>query len=371
MKYSSRCVDWFSSRFGDQEFLLTPSCSQAMRWSMELFPRPQRGGPEEALVPSFTHPAIANALLWRGWKLRFIDIEPQTCNLDMDKVAEALSVRTGWIICMHYGGFACDLDKLKKLLSSSKIRWAEDNAHGLWARHGNTLLGGHGDLSWFSFEKQKNIQCGEGGGVLISKRLSIPGLREKYHSGTNRQAYLSGEVSEYNWQTLGGKYDLPELSCAYLLGQLEEVEKITERRLRLWKQYHELLQPLREKEGIRLPLPRSYQQHNGHIYFIILRSAFQRKQLQNRLARQGIETHSHYVPLHQSPMGKAFPFHGLDKYSSNYATRLLRLPIHADMREQDINRVVESVYQLLSPKVYRGESDLEKEKLGESLRETH
>ena len=342
--FTQKCVAWLEQQYPRHHAFLTPSCSQAMGFGLSLLPpRPKQ---HEALLPSFTHPALANALLSHGWTLKFIDIEPHTCNIDVKELEKAISSRTGLITCLHYGGFACDLKHLKNLSQSHSIPLLEDNAHGFGAQHGSDKLGTEGRISFLSFEMQKNVHCGEGGALLVPKTHPLPRLRTKYHSGTNRHDYLSKKVAHYEWQAIGNKLNPSELSCAYLLGELQSFAARQAKRKALWQRYHTALLPLSQQGYLLLPRPKPYQKHNAHLFFVRFSSRRHRKRTQDYLSSQHIETHTHYEPLHKSRFGKQFPFFEKDKHTSATAQTLLRLPLHDALSFTQVDRVAETLFQL-------------------------
>lgn len=334
--YSTKCTDWFKQTYGN-EFFLTPSCTKALEFASDILEL-EMG--DEIVLPSFTHVSTANAFARTKAKLIFIDVNPDNMVLDPQLISAAVTKRTKAVVVTNYGGFTCELDKLKQYTSSHGIILIEDNAHGILAKYKDRYLGTFGDLSCFSFERQKNITCGEGGGLLVNNKQFLSKARLIYNSGTNSEAFYQGKVSEYTWKGVGTKYGLSELDAAYLWGQLERSEEITSHRRSLWNKYMELLTPMELDSRFRLPHPLQSNQHNAHILFLLMNSQKERSGLIDFLKEKNVEALFHYVPLHVSDYGKEIgKFIGPKDYSGELYKGLIRLPIHAGMDLDDVEHV--------------------------------
>lgn len=332
------CERWLQERYGGGVWL-TSSCSQAFYLAavlMDLAPG------DEVILPSYTHPSTANAFAAAGASLVFVDISPGQMTLDTEQVARAVSARTRAIVAVHYGGFSADMHHLVEIAARQpSCLLIEDAAHALLATQNGQLLGTFGQLSCLSFEQQKNISCGEGGALLIADPDRFPAVELVYEAGTNKAAYLRAEASSYSWQCAGAKYAPSELTLAQLWAGFRTADQLLDKRKALWEMYHQQLQALDLSE-VSLPQP-SDPGHNAHLYYLLLSTRSECLDLQRYLQSAEIETHTHYVPLHNSPYGRGFRFFNQDIYTTSCSQRLLRLPLHADMSAEDISYVVQAV----------------------------
>jgi len=334
--YDSKCREWFKQTYNN-EFFLTPSCTKALEFAASLLDL-QIG--DEVILPTFTHVSTANAFTGLGVELIFIDVNPDNMVIDPELIARAMSDRTKAVVVTNYGGFSCELDMVKDLTEEKGIYLIEDNAHGILSYYKDRLLGSYGDLSCFSFEKQKNVTCGEGGGLLINNRTFIEKAKIIYNGGTDSEAFYLGTVDEYSWKGAGTKYGLSELAAAYLLGQLERVEEIIANRKSLWRTYFQLLKPLEDSGYLRIPHSLTQNEHNGHIFFVLANSEIERKELIKYLKEKDVEAFFHYVPLHRSDFGvEVGSYIGPEDYSGKLYRRLVRLPIHSGLDTEDIEYI--------------------------------
>ena len=321
--------------------LLTPSCTHALELSALLLDI-EPG--DEVILPSFTFVSVANAFVLRGARPVFAEIRQDTLNLDEEDVGRLVNKRTRAIIAVHYAGVGCEMKRLGEVVAGRPIHLVEDNAHGLFGEYDGCQLGTFGDLATLSFHETKNFTCGEGGALLIndqslSDRAEI--LREK---GTDRSRFFRGEVDKYHWVDVGSSYLAPELSAAFLLGQLEARQEVQEGRRCLWNRYHQLLRDWAEEKGVGLPsVPRKCRPAY-HLFYILCPSAALRRRLMAELKARGVSTVFHYVPLHSSPMGERLGYSARDlPVTEDLSARLLRLPFFNGMSEAQQDRVAEAL----------------------------
>ncbi|HVW73755.1 MAG TPA: dTDP-4-amino-4,6-dideoxygalactose transaminase [Rhizomicrobium sp.] len=335
-----KCEKMLEARLGSGKVLLTPSCTHALEMAallLEIEPG------DEVIMPSYTFVSSANAFALRGASIVFVDIDPLTMNIDIACVRAAITTRTRAIVVVHYAGVGCDMDALMNVAHETGIALVEDAAQAIAATYKGRPLGSFGALGCISFHETKNIHCGEGGALVINdanlvSRAEI--LREK---GTNRSNFLRGEVDKYTWVDIGSSYLPSELSAAFLLPQLEDADEITLRRMEIWQRYYSGL----SNSGLELPRPPAECGHNAHIFWVKLANATIRDNMIAALRAEGIHAPFHYVPLHSSGPGRQFgAFHGTDKWTTNEASRLIRLPLHLSLTENDQGRVVSTLLRL-------------------------
>ncbi|MEL7249382.1 MAG: dTDP-4-amino-4,6-dideoxygalactose transaminase [Bacteroidota bacterium] len=321
------------------QVLLTTSCTHALEMCALLLDI-QPG--DEVIMPSFTFVSAANAFVLRGAKIVFVDIEPDTMNIDPACVQAAISGRTKAVLIMHYGGMACDMAALKAVTAQAEIALIEDAAHCIDAYYENQHLGTFGDLGTLSFHYTKNVQCSEGGALLINNERYLERALMLRDKGTNRQAFLDGQVDRYSWVDVGSSYTLGEINAAMLSTQLEQVQRITSRRQVLWSRYFEVLPTATPPEC--LPILGAKVRANAHLFPWHCREVAERKALQRHLRQQNIQAYFHYVPLHSSPAGQKFGvFHGEDRHTTKRSGALLRLPLFTDMTTDQVDTVVRCI----------------------------
>tara|TARA_B110000003_G_C16625388_1_gene524700 strand:- start:397 stop:1560 length:1164 start_codon:yes stop_codon:yes gene_type:complete len=324
------------------ETLLTHSCTAALEM-MALLLDLQPG--DEIIMPSYTFVSTATSFVLRGAIPVFIDIRPDTLNIDESKIESAITDRTKAIMVVHYAGVAAEMDSIKDIAKKYNLFVLEDAAQALMSSYKNIPLGTIGDLGAYSFHATKNIISGEGGALIIgnknfTERAEI--IREK---GTNRKQFLRNEVDKYTWVDIGSSYLPSELIAAFLLAQLEEFKNITKARLNTWSLYHSLLSDLESDNCLRRPIIPEECNHNGHLYYILLKDSNVRSKLIETLKVAAISSVFHYIPLHSSPAGKKFSrYQGDLEVTNQTADSLLRLPLYADINEQEVTRVVEVIY---------------------------
>ena len=334
------CLEEFTTA---QKVLLTSSCTHALEMCALLLDIKEG---DEVIMPSFNFVSAANAFVLRGAKIVFVDIDPNTMNIDPTQISLAISSKTKAILVVHYGGIACDMDTIIEIAQKNDIPVIEDAAHAIGAYYKGHHLGTLGDFGTLSFHATKNIHCGEGGALLINnpkynERAAV--LREK---GTNRQAFLKGEVDKYTWVDIGSSYLMSELSAAFLYAQLQTVESVTEKRLDLWKLYRAELIELEQQEHIMLAQSPSFSRGNGHVFYIKCKNGKERTLLVTYLNNRGIKAYFHYIPLHSSERGRQFgQFRGEEVVTSKMSNQLLRLPLYFDMRQENLVQIIDFIKQ--------------------------
>lgn len=339
--FTKRCHGWLEQRTGAAKALLTHSCTAALEMAALLLDI-QPG--DEIIMPSYTFVSTANAFVLRGGVPVFVDIREDTLNLDERLIEAAITPRTRAIMPVHYAGVACEMDTIMDIARRHGLKVVEDAAQGIMAGYKGRALGAIGDLGAYSFHETKNVISGEGGALLVNDsalaaRAEI--IREK---GTDRSRFFRGEVDKYTWQEAGSSFLPGELIAAFLWAQLEEAERITERRLASWWHYHDLLQPLEAAGLLRRPMVPSTCQHNAQIYFVLLAPGIQRQTVLEELKRQEVSALFHYVPLHSSPGGRRHGrAHGELAITERQAEQLVRLPLWVGLSKAQQDHVVQAL----------------------------
>ena len=346
--YTKLCHNWLENKTNSAKALLTHSCTAALEMSAILLDI-QPG--DEVIMPSYTFVSTANAFVLRGAIPVFVDIRPDTLNLDEKLIEEAITPRTRAIVPVHYAGVACEMDSIMAIARRHNLAVVEDAAQGVMASYKGRALGSIGDLGTFSFHETKNIISGEGGALLVNDpalALRAEIIREK---GTDRSRFFRGEVDKYTWQEVGSSYLPGEVIAAFLWAQLEEAERITQQRLALWEVYQQLLAPLAADGLLTQPVIPDNCQHNAHMYYVILSSDIDRQKVLERLKQQGINAVFHYVPLHSSPAGKHFGrAQGELKVTDKKAAQLLRLPLWLGLTAEQQEHISQALHQALLTK---------------------
>jgi dTDP-4-amino-4,6-dideoxygalactose transaminase len=337
--FTRKCHGWLERRCGTRKALLTHSCTAALEMAALLLDI-EPG--DEIIMPSYTFVSTANAFVLRGGVPVFVDIREDTLNLDERLVEAAVTPRTRAIVAVHYAGIACEMDVLMDIARRHGLTVVEDAAQGVMASYKGRALGSIGDLGCYSFHETKVLTCGEGGALLVNDvgfaaRAEI--IREK---GTDRTRFFRGEVDKYTWQDVGSSFLPGELAAAFLWAQLEEAERIIERRMAAWRRYHHLLAPLEAKGVLRRPVVPEGCEHNGHMYYVLLDADVERQEVLKRFGEHGISALFHYVPLHTSPAGKRFCSSNGDlPVTDKMSERVVRLPIWVGIEEDQQHRVAE------------------------------
>ncbi len=340
-KFTEMCHQWFEETLPCNKALLTHSCTAALEMAAILCDI-QPG--DEVIMPSFTFVSTANAFVLRGAKIIFVDIRPDTLNIDENLIEAAITHKTKAIVPVHYAGVGCNMDKIMSIAKQYNLFVIEDAAQAMMSYYKGKALGTIGDLGTFSFHETKNYNCGEGGVLLINneslaERAEI--IREK---GTNRSKFFRGEVDKYTWVDIGSSFLPSELNAAYLYAQLENAENINKNRKQSWKQYYEALKGIDGIDIAELSPDDSY--YNGHIFHFKTKSPAERNDLIQFLRNKDITGLFHYIPLHSSPAGiKYGKVHGTMTVTDKVADTLLRLPMYYELTEQEIQAVVSAIFE--------------------------
>ena len=343
--FTARCSAWLERRCGSRRALLTHSCTAALDMAAILADL-QPG--DEVILPSFTFVSSANAFALRGAVPVFVDIRPDTLNLDETKIEAAITPRTRAIVPVHYSGVACDMDRIMRIAQDHGLLVIEDAAQGTLATYKGRPLGSIGHLGALSFHETKNIISGEGGALLVNDPRLVERAEIVREKGTNRTRFLRGEVDKYTWVDIGSSYLPGEITAAFLWAQMEAADDIIERRLALWSRYHAALAGLEPAGRARRPVMPPECRHNGHMYYLLLPSAPKRTAFIAKLKSQGIQAVFHYVPLHSSPMGsKLGRAAGELRNTVELSERLVRLPFWLGL-EAEFGAAVERIIEAAS-----------------------
>jgi len=345
--FTRRCQQWMEQRFGSKKVLLTPSCTASLEMAALLIDL-QPG--DEVIMPSYTFVSTANAFVLRGARIVFVDVRPDTMNIDETLIEAAISERTRAIVPVHYAGVACEMDTIMALAAKHKLFVIEDAAQGVMSRYKGRALGTIGHIGCFSFHETKNYTAGgEGGATLINDASLVERAEIIREKGTNRSQFFRGQVDKYTWRDMGSSYLMADLQAAYLWAQLETAERINQQRLRLWQRYYEALQPLAAQGRIELPVIPASCEHNAHMFYIKLRDQDDRQALINWMKEAEILTVFHYIPLHSSPAGQRFSqFAGVDHFTTVESERLLRLPLFYNLSDNNQSTVISSLLSFFS-----------------------
>ena len=343
--YTKKCNAWFEEQTGTKKALLTTSCTHALEMAALL----SGVGPgDEVILPSYTFVSTADAFVLRGATAVFVDIRPDTMNIDETLIEDAITPRTRVIAPVHYAGVGCEMDTIMDIARRHSLMVVEDAAQGVTAWYRDKALGTFGDYGCFSFHETKNYSMGEGGAILIRDEKNIGDAEIIREKGTNRSRFFRGEIDKYTWVAAGSSYLPSELNAAYLYGQLENVDKIFNDRMNTWNHYREGLSDLADSGRISLPFIPPECRHNAHMFYIKLRDQEDRNALITKLKARGIHTTFHYVPLHSAPAGlKLGRFHGEDRYTTKESERLLRLPLFYGITEDETQQVIDAIKECI------------------------
>lgn len=337
--FGKKCQAWFEENLGCQKTLLTPSCTAALEMAAILIDI-QPG--DEVIMPSYTFVSTANAFVLRGAKILFVDIRPDTMNIDETLIESAITPNTKAIVPVHYAGVACEMDAIIEIAIRHGLFVVEDGAQGMMSTYKGKPLGTIGHLGVFSFHETKNYTSGGEGGLLIInderflQRAEV--IREK---GTNRSQFFSGMVDKYTWVDVGSSYLPSELQSAFLWGQLEKAEEINQNRIATWNAYHQAFMPLQQADLVDLPIIPDHCQHNAHMYYLKLKDLDKRTEFIEQLKANDINAVFHYIPLHSARAGQKFgEFIGKDQYTTTESERLVRLPMYFGMGRADLESII-------------------------------
>ncbi len=342
-QFTKKCNAWLEEKFNAQKALLTTSGSTAL--DMALLLCDLKPG-DEVILPSYTFSSTANAPVLAGAKLVFVDVRPDTMNIDEKKIEAAITKKTKVIVAVHYAGISCEMDTILDIARRHNLMVIEDAAQGVMSTYKGKALGTMGDFGCYSFHETKNYSMGEGGALIINnpaynEKAEI--LREK---GTNRAKFFRGQVDKYTWVDFGDSYLPSELNAAYLWAQLQVADEINDNRLATWNAYYEAFKPLEEKGYIELPTVPVGCVHNAHMFYIKLKNLEERTDFIAKLKEEGVYCVFHYIPLHSAPAGHKFGrFDGEDEYTTKESERLVRLPLYYKLTQEDRDYVIKCVKQ--------------------------
>ncbi len=340
-EFTKKCSQFIEERTGTAKCLLTTSCTHALEMAA-LLAEIKEG--DEVIMPSYTFVSTADAFVLRGAKIVFVDIRPDTMNIDETLIEEAITEKTKAIAVMHYAGVSCEMDTIMDIAVRHNLIVVEDAAQGIMATYKEKPLGTIGDFGCYSFHETKNYSMGEGGALLIQNSNYIEQAEILREKGTDRSKYYRGQVDKYRWMDFGSSYLPSDMNAAYLYTQFEMADEINDIRLARWQQYYELLAPLQEAGKIELPVVPEGCAHNGHMFYIKTKDIKERTALIDFMKEHEILTVFHYIPLHSAPAGLKFGrFHGEDRYTTKESERLLRLPMFYALEPAQVDYICDKV----------------------------
>ena len=340
-KYTRLCSEWMESRLRANKILLTTSCTHATEMAAIL--ADIRPG-DEVIMPSYTFVSTADAFVLRGASAVFVDIRPDTMNIDENLIEQAITKKTRAIVPVHYAGVSCEMGTIMDIARRYNLAVIEDAAQGVLSEYKGQALGTIGDYGCYSFHETKNYSMGEGGAISIKNEDMIESAEIIREKGTNRSKFFRGEIDKYTWVDAGSSYLPSELNAAYLYAQLEKAEEIYEDRVHTWETYYSELKKLADDGQIELPTIPKDCKHNAHMFYIKTKNLEERTELIDFLKKNEIYAVFHYIPLHSAPAGRRYGrFSGKDIYTTNESNRLLRLPLYYGMNENDLCRVIDNV----------------------------
>lgn len=347
-EFSKKCHAWLEEQTGAAKALLVTSGSTALDMAAILA---DVGPGDEVILPSYTFVSTANAFVLRGASLVFVDIRPDTQNIDEKLIEDAITDKTRVIAPVHYAGVGCEMDTIMDIAKRHGLIVVEDAAQGVNAFYKGRSLGSIGDYGCYSFHETKNYSMGEGGALLIRDAETVDRAEIIREKGTDRSRFLRGQIDKYTWVDMGSSYLPSEMNAAYLLAQLEAADMINENRHSAWNAYYELLSPLAAEGRIEIPVIPEDCEHNAHMFYIKTKNIEERTALASFLKKDGIQAVFHYVPLHSAPAGQRFGrFHGEDKYTTNTFERLLRLPMYYGLSTDEVGLVCDKIKEFYRSK---------------------
>ncbi len=345
--FTKQCHHWLEEKTGTAKALLTTSCTHALEMAALLLDiKPG----DEVILPSFTFCSTADAFVLRGAKLVFVDIRPDTMNIDETKIEDAITDKTVAIVPVHYAGVACEMDTIMDIARRHNLKVVEDAAQAVMSSYKGQALGAIGDYGCYSFHETKNYSMGEGGALLIKD----PAMTEKAESlrekGTNRSVFLRGQIDKYTWVDHGSSYLPSDMNAAYLWAQLLEADKINNDRLASWQTYYDAFEQLEQEGFVERPVIPEGCVHNAHMFYLKAKDLEERTALIDYFKKNDILAVFHYIPLHSAPAGVKFGrFHGEDVYTTAESDRLLRLPMYYGLKKNELNKIIDTVI-----KFYKG-----------------
>ncbi len=340
-EYTKKCNSWLEEKTGSPKVLLTTSCTHATEMAA-LLADIQPG--DEVIMPSFTFVSTADAFVLRGAKVVFVDIRPDTMNIDEKKIEAAITKKTKAIVPVHYAGVACDMDTIMDIARRHNLLVIEDAAQGVMSSYKGKPLGTIGDYGCFSFHETKNYSMGEGGAILIKNEDMIEPAEIIREKGTNRSKFFRGQIDKYTWVDAGSSYLPSELNAAYLYAQLEQADKIFDDRMNSWNEYYKAFKDIADEGKIDLPVIPEDCEHNAHMFYIKCKNLDERTRLISYAKEHGVMLVFHYIPLHSAPAGKKYGrFAGEDIFTTKESERLVRLPLYYGLTSDDRNKVIEVI----------------------------
>ncbi len=345
-EFTKKCNTWLEEKTGTKKALLTTSCTHATEMAAILCDiKPG----DEVIMPSYTFVSTADAFVLRGAKAVFVDIRPDTMNIDEKLIENAITDKTKAIVPVHYAGVGCEMDTIMDIADKYNLFVVEDAAQGIMSTYKGKALGTIGDFGCYSFHETKNYSMGEGGALLIRgeeyvERAEI--IREK---GTNRSKFFRGQIDKYTWVDAGSSYLPSEMNAAYLYAQLEQADLINDARLKVWNRYYKGLESLKDSGKIELPYVPDECVHNAHMFYIKANDLEERNKLIDYLKKNDIQAVFHYIPLHSAPAGKKYGvFSGNDIYTTRESERLLRLPLYYSLKDEEVDYIIDKVTEFYS-----------------------
>ena len=340
-EFTKKCSAWIEEKTGTKKGLLTTSCTHALEMAALLLDiKPG----DEVIMPSFTFVSTADAFVLRGAKAVFVDIRPDTMNINEELIEDAITDRTKAIVPVHYAGVACEMDRIMEIAAKHGLAVVEDAAQGVMSSYKGKALGTIGDFGCYSFHETKNYSMGEGGALLIRDDARTEDAEIIIEKGTNRSKFFRGQIDKYTWVNWGSSYLPSDMNAAYLWAQLEQAEEINENRLNSWTEYYNGLKDLADEGKIELPYIPGECVHNAHMFYIKAKDLEERTALIKYLKDNEINTAFHYIPLHSAPAGIKFGrFNGEDIYTTKESERLLRLPMYYQLTKEDRDKVIDKI----------------------------
>lgn len=340
-KYTRLCSEWMEKNFNAKKVLMTTSCTAALEMAAILMNVEES---DEIIMPSYTFVSTANAFVLRGAKCVFVDVRPDTMNIDENKIEAAITDRTKAIVVVHYAGVSCEMDKIMDIAKKRKLFVVEDAAQGVMSTYKGRALGTIGDFGCYSFHETKNYTMGEGGALVINNEEYISRAEILREKGTNRSRFYRGEIDKYSWVDIGSSFLPSEFNVSYLFGQLEKAVDINENRLEFWQYYYDNLKEYQAAGKIELPNVPEECKHNAHMFYIKLKNIEQRSDFIEFMKANEIYCVFHYVPLHSSEAGIRYGrFNGQDIYTTLESNRLVRLPIFYDLKKEELELCIEKI----------------------------
>lgn len=340
-EFTKLCNKWFEEKTGTAKALLTTSCTHALEMAAILCDiKPG----DEVIMPSYTFVSTADAFVSRGATIVFVDIRPDTLNIDENLIEAAITPKTKAIVPVHYAGVGCEMDKILEIAKKYNLKVVEDAAQAVTSTYKGKQLGTLGDFGCYSFHETKNFSMGEGGALLIKDFRDVEQAEIIREKGTNRSKFFRGQIDKYTWVDFGSSYLPSDMNAAYLWAQLEKVEEICSDRINSWNRYYKGLEKLSQTGCIELPFIPDECEHNAHMFYIKTKNLDERTSLIKYLKENDVMSVFHYIPLHTAPAGKKFGrFNGEDKYTTVESERLLRLPLYYGLKAEEVDKIVDLI----------------------------